>query len=220
LKDLYGIEARDNVWYNGRTNELSHGGALGMDKAGPVGVLHHWLTVDETLDVMLDRGDIDACTAIPQGGRVTAGDPTVVDRYGGMPVHGNPRMRKLLEDNRKAVFYRYYRKTEFFHCNCHVIVQNRILRDHPWVALELFNAFQRSKEVAYERARRARSTYLNFPRRDFQEQVTVLGDDPYPIGLRAMGKHIERAVQGPLEQGLLTKPLRLPDIYYRTTLDT
>ena len=36
LKDLYGIEANDNIWFNGRTKELSHGGALGLDKAGPV----------------------------------------------------------------------------------------------------------------------------------------------------------------------------------------
>jgi 4,5-dihydroxyphthalate decarboxylase len=64
LKDLHGIEAKDNVWFNGRTRELSHGGALGLDKSGPVGVAHHWLTVDQTLDVMLDRGEIDACTAI------------------------------------------------------------------------------------------------------------------------------------------------------------
>jgi 4,5-dihydroxyphthalate decarboxylase len=72
LKDLYGIEARDNVWFNGRTEELSHGGALGLDRAGPVGVEHHWLTADQTLDVMLDRGEIDACTAIrpdPRHGR-------------------------------------------------------------------------------------------------------------------------------------------------------
>ena len=34
LKDLYGIEAKDNIWYNGRTRELSHGGALGLDRAG------------------------------------------------------------------------------------------------------------------------------------------------------------------------------------------
>jgi 4,5-dihydroxyphthalate decarboxylase len=220
LKDLYSIEAKDNVWYNGRTKDLSHGGALGLDRAGPVGVTHHWLTADQTLDVMLDRGDIDACTAIRQGSRVTAGDPTVIDRYGGTPVHGNPRLKKLLEDGGREVVYEYHRKTGFFHCNHNVIVQNRILREHPWVALELYNAFQRSKEVAYERARRAQSAYLYFPGKDFQEQATVLGEDPYPIGLRAMGKNIERAIQGSLEQGLLTKPLRLEDIYYRTTLKT
>src|SRR5918911_1314428 len=194
LKDLYGIEARDNVWYNGRTKGLSHGGALGLDK------------------------ERDGCTARPRGARVTAGDPTVIDRYGGTPIQGNPRLRKLLEDNGKGVVYEYYQKTGFFHANHNVIVQNRILKDHPWVALELFNAFQRSKEVAYERARRAQSAYLYFSGNDFQEQAAVLGDDPYPIGLSAMGKNVERAIQGSLEQGLLRKPLRLEDIYYRTTL--
>jgi hypothetical protein len=88
------------------------------------------------------------------------------------------------------------------------------------VALELYHAFQRSKEVAYERARRSQSAYLYFPGKDLQEQAAVLGDDPYPIGLRAMGKNIERAIQGSLEHGLITKPLRLEDIYYRTTLKT
>jgi 4,5-dihydroxyphthalate decarboxylase len=220
LKDLYGIEARDNVWYNGRTKQLSHGGALGLDKDGPVGVTHHWLTVDQTLDVMLDHGDIDACTAIRQGDRVTAGDTTVIDRYGGTPINGNPRLRKLLEDNGRGVVYEYYRKTGFFHANHNVIVQNRVLRDQPWVALELFNAFRRSKEVAYERARRAQSAYLYFPGKDFQEQAAVLGEDPYPIGIQSMGKNIERAIQGSLEQGLLRQPLRLEDVYYRTTLRT
>jgi hypothetical protein len=35
-----------------------------------------------------------------------------------------------------------------------------------------------------------------------------------------MRKNIERAIQGSMEQGLLTKPLALEDIYYRTTLNT
>ncbi len=220
LKDLYGIEAQDNVWFNGRTKELSHGGALGLDKAGPTGVTHHWLTVDQTLDVMLDRGEIDACTAIRPASRVTTGDPTVIDRWGGTPIAGNPRLRKLLEDDGKAVVSEYYRKTGCFQANHHVIVQNHILREHPWVALELFNAFQRSKEIAYERASRYAWTYLYFPGGDQRVQAAVFGEDPYPLGLRAMGRNVERAIQGSLEQGLLTKPLRLEEIYYRTTLNT
>ncbi len=35
-----------------------------------------------------------------------------------------------------------------------------------------------------------------------------------------MGKNIERAIQGSLEQGLLTRPLRLDDVYFRTMLET
>jgi hypothetical protein len=35
-----------------------------------------------------------------------------------------------------------------------------------------------------------------------------------------MGRNIRRAIQGSLEQELLTKPLALEEIYYRTTLKT
>ena len=220
LKDLYGIEARDNIWFNGRTKALSHGGVLGLDTTGPRGVTHHWLTVDQTLDVMLDRGEIDACTAIRPASRVTAGDPTVIDRWGGTPIQGNTRLRKLLEDNGKGVVFEFFQKTGFFQPNHHVIVQNRILREHPWVATELYKAFEQSKQVAYERAKRYESTYLYFPGVDVREQSAVVGPDPYPLGLGAMGKNIERAIRGSLEQGLLTKPLRLEDLYYRTTLNT
>jgi 4,5-dihydroxyphthalate decarboxylase len=220
LKDLYGIEAKENIWYNGRTKELSHGGALGLDKVGPAGVTHHWLTVDQTLDVLLDRGELDACTFMRQDTRITAGDPTVIDRYGGTPIDGNPRLRKLLPDNGRELVYEYHRKTGCFHANHHVIVQTRILDDHPWVALELYAAFQRSKEVAYERARQAQAAYLYFAGNDFREQARVLGEDPYPLGLHAMGKNVERAIQGSLEQGLLRRRLRLDEVYYRTTLGT
>src|SRR5215475_6261065 len=100
-----------------------------------------WLTADQTLDQMLDRGEIDACTAIRPQGRVTAGDTTVIDRWGGTQIEGNPRLRKLCEDDGKAVVCEFYRKTGFFQPNHHVIVQNRVLKEHPWVALELFDAF-------------------------------------------------------------------------------
>ena len=220
LKDLYGIEAGDNVWFNGRTKELSHAGALGLDKEGPRGVEHHWLNADQTLDQMLDRGEIDACTAIRPQSRVTAGDPTAIDRWGGTAIEGYPRLNKLLADNGKSIVFEFYEKTGCFQPNHHVIVQNRILHEHPWAALELYDAFRRSKEIAYERARRHEATRVYFPGQDFAEQSAVVGGDPYPLGLAAMGRNLERAIEGSVEQGLLTKPLALDDIYFRTTLKT
>ena len=61
---------------------------------------------------------------------------------------------------------------------------------------------------------------MYFPGQDFQDQAKALGEDPYPIGIRAMGKNVERAIQGSLEQGLITKPIALEDLYFRTTLNT
>jgi 4,5-dihydroxyphthalate decarboxylase len=220
LKELYGIEASDNVWFNGRTRELSHAAALGLDREGPRGVAHHFIETAQTLDRMLEHGEIDACTAIRPQARLSAGDPTVIDRWGGTEIRGNPRLKKLLDDDGKGVVFEFYRRTGCFQANHHVIVQNRILREHPWVALELYDAFRRSKEIAFERARRFETTRLYFPGSDLAEQSAAIGDDPYPQGLAAMGRTIERAIRGSVEQGLLAKPLTLDEIYFRTTLKT
>ena len=169
---------------------------------------------------MIDRGELDLVTAIRPQPRVTAGDATVIDRWGGTQLAGNPRLRKLFPDDGKTVVFDYYRKTGFFQPNHHVIVQNRILKEHPWVALELYDAFRRSKEIAYDRAGRLAGTLVYFPGLDIEEQRAVIGDDPFPLGLAAMGRNIERAIQGSVEQGLLRRPLSLADIYYRTTLQT
>jgi len=223
LRDLYGIEAWDNIWYNCRTKELSHGGALGFHLEGYgviKGVTLHWLTADQTMDVMLDRGELDAIFPPSMSEGITAGKTTVIDRYGGTPMTNNPRIRRLLNDEGKAVISEFFRKTGCHHANHHVIVKNSVLREHPWVAMELYRAFQQSKEVAYERAREVQSTYLYFERSEWKEQSAVFGEDPYPLGLRAMRKTVERAIQGSLEQGLLRKPFKVEDLYFHTTLDT
>jgi hypothetical protein len=98
----------------------------------------------------------------------------------------------LCEDEGKAIVSEYYQKTGFFQPNHHVIVQNRILRDHPWVALELFNAFRRSKEIAYERARRYESTYLYFPGKNLAEQRAISSHGTEPEGVRVFPKATRR----------------------------
>ena len=67
----------------------------------------HWLSADETLDQMLDRGELDLVTAIRPQPRVTAGDAPVIDRWGGTQLAGNPRLRKLFPDYGKTVVFDY-----------------------------------------------------------------------------------------------------------------
>ncbi|MFB3884542.1 MAG: hypothetical protein ACE144_04895 [Thermodesulfobacteriota bacterium] len=223
LKELYGIEAWDNLWYNWRTKELSHGGAVGLHLKGYEvgnGITHRWLTVDQTPDVMLERGELDAIFPPNLLMGITAGDPNVIDRYGGTPLTENPRIRKLVDDQGRKIISEFFSRTGCHQANHHVVIKNSVLREHPWVAMELYKAFQRSKEVAYERAKRAQAAYLYFEGNDWKEQAAVFGEDPYPLGLRAMRKTVERAIQGSLEQGLIRKPIKIEDLYFHTTLDT
>ncbi len=223
LKDLYGIEARDNAWYNNRTKALSQGGMLSLDSE-TYGVAQDvklsFLPVDQTMDVLLDRGELDAAFPPDTAYGVTLGNTSVLDRYGGTQMTNNPMIRKLLSDGGETAIFEFFRKTGCHQPNHHVIIKNEILAEYPWVAMELWDAFKRSKEVAYEQARKTRGTYLVFEPEYWGRQTAVLGEDPYPLGLRAMRKSVERAIRGSLEQGLIRKPITVEELYFATTLDT
>ena len=203
LKDLYGSEASDINWYNIRTRGESHGRELALEKDPPPGVNLTWCTPDMDPAAMLDRGELDAAIIpMPPGGE------------------SNPRIRRLLSDGGQEVITEHYRKMGVLQTNHHLIVQNRIVREHPWVPVELYKAFQRAKEVSYQRARRQQSSYLYFPGNDFQEQAAIFGEDPYPFGISNMRPMLERLFQGSLEQGLIRKPVTVEEVYHPTTLDT
>lgn len=219
LKDLYGIKSNDARWFNGRSKQVSHGAVLGLDQNPPSGIELDWLNEDQTLDVLLDHGDIDAALLIPSAFRGTE-NLTCIDRYGGTPLVGNPRISKLLEDRGKQVVIEYYRKTGIVPPNHIVVVKNKLLRQHPWVALELYKAFQQAKEVAYQQARVLQTAFLFFEGKDFQEQAAIFGEDPYPLGVKANRKMLERAIQGSMEQGLIKQRLEVEDIFYPGVLDT
>jgi hypothetical protein len=147
-------------WYNGRVKQFSHAALFGLDENLPRGVSLHWLTEDQTFDVMLDMGDLDAAF-----GYFAVSDPKLpsfasIDRYGGTPMMRNPRIRELFPDGGRKIAMEYYKKKGVIPVTHMVAVQNRILEDNPWVALELYKAFEMSKTVAYEQARRWGSSYL------------------------------------------------------------
>ncbi|HEX9788077.1 MAG TPA: hypothetical protein VGB09_08620, partial [Candidatus Binatia bacterium] len=110
LRELYRIEPRDISWFIGRTRDLSHGGVLNADTRPPAGVSLTWLTAAQTFDVMLDRGEIDAAY-----GFAPRHDPKLyslnIDRYGGTPLEGNPRLGKLFTDGGCAVVKAFHQKT-------------------------------------------------------------------------------------------------------------
>jgi len=179
-----------------------------------------FLPLGQTTDMMLDRGELDAAFPPMTEEGVTADNPSVLDRYGGTQMTNNPGIHKLLDDSGEALIFEFFRRTGCHQPNHHVIIKNGVLAEHPWVAMELVDAFRRSKEAAYEGARKARGTYLIFEQEYRRKQAAVFGEDPYPLGIKAMRRTLERAIAGSLDQGLIRKPIALEDLYFRTTLDT
>lgn len=220
LKELHGIKPGDVSWYVGRTKQFSHGAILRLDKNPPAGVSLNWLSEEQSFDRMLDRGELDAAY-----GFAPRHDPKLqtfgnIDRYGGTPIAGNPRLRTLFADGGRQVVIEYFRKTGIVPANHTVAVQKRLLSEHPWMALELFKLFREAKLAAYERARRWNSAYLYFDGNDADKQASLFGDDPFPYGLKENRQMLELLFRNSREDGLIQKLPRAEDLFHPSTLDT
>jgi len=221
LKELHGIRPQEILWHIARTKEFSHSALVGIDQYPPTGVTLAWLKEEETLDRMLDRGDLDAAYSI-----APSHDPKLqtfgsqIDRYGGTPIAGNPRLRKLFDDGGRQVVIDYFRKTGIVPANHTLAVQKRLLKEYPWLALELFKLCREAKQAAYERAKRWSSAYLYFEGNDAANQAALFGEDPFPYGIKANRKMLELLFHNSHEVGLTQKLARVEDIFHPTTLDT
>ena len=220
LKELYSIGPEEIIWYNGRPLEYSHSGIMGLDRRPPAGVGIHWLKEHQTLDQALAEGEIDAAYSITSGRRPEPSLLTAIDRHGGTPIEGNPRIRRLLPDSGRTVVCEYYRRTGVLPANHMVVVKNKILDEFPWAALELFQAFQVSKELAYRRAKEMSRAYLLFEGEDLKRQTELFGADPYALGLSANRRMLEILARSSFEQGLTSAPAQVDDLFHPTTLDT
>jgi 4,5-dihydroxyphthalate decarboxylase len=201
MKDFYGIHPEDNVWYLGRTKARNQSGALGVEDDKPDGVRAVWLTEEQTPDALLQEGEVDAAIIHPG-----SFGPHSIDRYGGASISDNPKIRKLFPDDGWSLIDEFTVKSGVFQINHHVIVQNRIVRENPWAAMELFQAFQRSKEVALKNLK--------------QQMVKKPYKDDFPLGVKAMRKTFDRYVQEMLDGNVIKTRFQVEDVYFPTTLET
>jgi 4,5-dihydroxyphthalate decarboxylase len=219
LKELYGIRSDEISWYIGRTRDLSHGGLLGIDTAPPAGVSLTWLTAAQTFDVMLERGEIDIAY-----GFAPRHDPKLfslnIDRYGGTPLEGNPRLKKLFADGGRAVVEAFFRQTSIVPANHVIVAQRRLLEQHSDLAAELFQLFSASKQAAYDREARRGPAYLYFEGTDPASQAAIYGDDPFPFGISRNRPMLQMLFRNSHEEGLTRKLAAIEDVFFKGTLDT
>ncbi|HEY7059874.1 MAG TPA: hypothetical protein VII06_00235 [Chloroflexota bacterium] len=204
IRELYGIRPQDIEWYVGRPRGQGRSLELGLDKHPPTGVSLNWLPEPGAMQRMLDSGEIDA--AFP-------GTDIL--------LHPSPTVKWLFAaDGGRGFFGEFYRKTGFLPCNHTIVVQRRILEREPGAAMALYDAFERSKQEAYRRARAAQEAYLIFPGDDFDQQAATFGADPYPSGLAANRAMLAMAAQESFDEGLVSRPPDVDSLFWETVRGT
>jgi hypothetical protein len=82
----------------------------------------------------------------------------------------------------------------------------------------LMQAFQRAKEVCYERMRDPRSFALVWVQDLMREQREIFDGDPWPYNLDDNRKALEAAVRYEYEQGMIKKKPEIEELFFPPSL--
>lgn len=207
LQHEFGVAPQDMVWHMERPVERSHGGATGFQP--PPGVELHYIPADTNIGEMLVAGELDATLLYLR-------DPNLVDRSS-IDLTQSPAVRPLFPDP-LAEGIRYYAKTGVLPVNHTVVVRTSILEKHPWVALNLYGAFVRAKELTRQKLKDLLKPYETIGAAG-AGQASPLGADPLPYGVTGQRDVLELVAQYSHEQGLTPRRVDLGEIFFPATLD-
>jgi 4,5-dihydroxyphthalate decarboxylase len=123
--------------------------------------------------------------------------------------NGSPKVTLLFPDPKKAEI-EYYRKGGHFPIMHTVVIKNEVLERNPWVAISMVRAFERAKEICYERMKDPRSFALVWVKDLLDEQKAIFGPDPWPYNLEDNRRTLEAVIRYEHEQGMIKK-LPMPE---------
>ena len=125
----------------------------------------------------------------------------------------DPRVGRLFP-NYKELEVDYYKRTGIFPIMHTTAIKQEVVERHPWVPTNLFQAFEKAKEIAYKRMQNPRRVALAWFRHALEEQEEILGVDPWAYGLGAANrKNLETLMQYSYEQGFIGGKITLEDLF-------
>jgi 4,5-dihydroxyphthalate decarboxylase len=128
-------------------------------------------------------------------------------------VKGDPRVGRLWPDF-KSEEMRYFQKTGIFPIMHVMGIKQEIVDRHPWVPISLFQAFQKSKDIAMRRMTNPRIVPLAWYREAWEEQEKLLGPDPWEYGLTDRNRRTLETIAGySHEQGLTRRKIPVDELF-------
>jgi 4,5-dihydroxyphthalate decarboxylase len=132
---------------------------------------------------------------------------------------GDPRVARLFPDAKEEEMA-YHRRTGVFPIMHLLAVRRGVAEANPWLPRNLMRAFERSKQLAYRRLGDPSAVSLAWLTPLYEEQLDVLGPDPWASGLTdGNRKALGAALLYAEEQGILPKAPRPDDLFWPAALD-
>jgi 4,5-dihydroxyphthalate decarboxylase len=214
LEHDFGVSQYKIHWYMERSEEMSHGGATGFKP--PLGISFNRIDKSKSLASTLQQNELDiAHVSSPWVLRANT-----LDRSS--RITGKDDWSKIapLFPDRLAEATRFYKQHGFLPVNHAYIIRGDIHRQHPWLAASLYEGFLRAKALARERLIEQIPAALIFGQEYLAMTRELIGDDPFPFGIKANQAMLDTITDYSHEQGLTPRKMKIEELFAESTLDT
>jgi 4,5-dihydroxyphthalate decarboxylase len=134
-------------------------------------------------------------------------------------MSGKAKARRLFKDTR-AEELRYFRKTGYFPIMHVLAIRQELAEREPWLPAAVMAMYAQAKAIAASYYEDPNWSRLAWGRHYFESERDLLGTDPWPIGLAANRKNIERFIEYSHDQGLIGERYEPERLFAASTLDS
>ncbi|HVB34229.1 MAG TPA: 4,5-dihydroxyphthalate decarboxylase [Patescibacteria group bacterium] len=156
---------------------------------------------DRSLNDMFVAGDIDAIISAREPRCFVAGDPCIVRLW--------PDYRVLEEA--------YYRETGIFPIMHAIVIKTTILERHPWIAMNLFKAFDEAKNNSLQRVFQSAPSQIPvaWSHHASVEVQKIFGEDCWPYGIEPNRRTLDGFLDFCCEQGVTPRRVQIDELFPR-----
>lgn len=167
----------------------------------PPNVIH--CAPDTSLAEMMARGELDAGfggnAGIGRTGNPTDGWKVVEADYPDML----PNAAELEAD--------FYRRTGVYPMHGTIVVRESVIKDNPWVAKAIYEAFDQAKREWLDRLNSGEADTASDKR--YRKLQSLVGNDPLPYGIEPNIKTIEALEKTAFDQGLTPRRMSIDELF-------
>jgi 4,5-dihydroxyphthalate decarboxylase len=196
LEHEFGVRVADVAWVQAGTNEPGRSEGVKVELPPGVSVTP---VADRTLNDMLVAGELDAVIAAHPPAEFEAGSGRVV---------------RLFRDYR-SVEEVAYRRTRVFPIMHIVALRADVYEAHPWLAMNLYSAFEEAKRRSLERALDVNAPRFPVPwaPANAERATDLFGRDAWPYGIEANLPTLEWFLERAFEQGVCARRLTPEELF-------
>jgi 4,5-dihydroxyphthalate decarboxylase len=207
LQEEYGVKPEDIQWIvSSKDSSAKDAGKVSkQENVFPEGIQISIGPAGKDESDLIESGEVDAV--------FHAGEPRAY-------MEGHPRVGRLFPDYRSTE-QAYFSKTGIFPIMHAVAIKKGLVKQNPWLAEAVFDAYSQSKQKAYDYMAQAAWFKDSLPwfGQEFDETRALMGDNYYSYGVEPNRKALEALFRYSHQQGLCSRGLTIEELFEPASLD-